>query len=281
MNFLRNILGELLPFGLFSHRFMANALIAIIFVSILFGLLGTMIVNNKLSFFSDALGHSTIFAIAASIFLRINANYLSLSLVIFGVLFSITIIQIKYMSKTSVSTVISILSSVTIAFGLIFMSKNGGMNKYANLFIGDILTISDQEIYWLILIFIFILSVWRYIYPKILAISIDSTIASSRGISPKLIETLFTCLIALIVSYSVRWIGVLIINALMIIPAASARNIAQNIKQYTIISVVISMISSITGLILSYIFGLPSGPSIVVCCTAFYAISICQRHFKH
>lgn len=275
INYIHNLISFLLPFEIFEHTFMKNALIAVLLASPMFGMLGTMVVNNKLAFFSDALGHGTIFALALSLSLGFTSDSMSsFILALFGVFFSITMVYVKYLSKSSVDTVIGMLASIVMAAGLLLLSKNGGIGKYSYLFVGDILTITSQEITILFVIFCVTLLLWNQIYKKLIAININLSIAVSRGINAKLIEIIFTSLVAVIIAYSIKWIGILIINSLMILPAATARNISRNMKEYLWISILVSVISSVSGLVISYLFNLPSSATIILCCAFLYIISL-------
>jgi len=118
-----------------------------------------------------------------------------------------------------------------------------------------------------------VLILWLFIFNKLLLVSVNKTLAKSRGVNVKLIEYLFTVVIAVIVTISIQWVGLLIINSMLILPAAAARNIAGNIRQYHFYSVLISIISGVSGLILSYFFGTATGATIVLVCAVFFLIT--------
>ena len=261
----------ILPFEFITYDFMKNALLAVMIITPLFGILGTMIVNNKLAFFSDALGHSVFTGMAIGIILGVSDT--SLSTIIFAVLFALLLNQIKRKNSVSTDTIISVFASTSTAIGLVILSRGGNFSKYSALFVGDILSISPKEIGTLILIFIAILGFWFLCFNKLHAVSLNSSLAKSKGISIGLIENLFAILIALIVMLTIKWVGILIINALLILPAASARNISQNMREYHLFSVIISLFSGILGLILSYYLSLATGPTIVIVAAIIFFIT--------
>ncbi len=139
--------------------------------------------------------------------------------------------------------------------------------------VGDILSISHSEILYLLLAFIAVGAFWYFTFNKLNVTSINSTLAKSRGINTKLIDNIFVILIAIIVMISIRWIGILLINSLLILPAASSRNIAKNMRSYHLIAIVLSLFTGIAGLIMSYYWNIPTGPMIVLISGGIYFIT--------
>ena len=195
----------------------------------LFGILGTMIVNNKMAFFSDALGHSALTGIAVGVVFGIPDT--NLSMVIFGIAFALLLNWIKSKSTASTDTIISVFSSCCIAIGLAILSRGGNFSKYSSLLVGDILSITRSEIVYLFLIFLATIVFWIVCCNRLQAISLHRTLAKSKHIRIRLIENLFSVFIALMVMLSIKWVGILIINALLILPAASSRNISENLRE--------------------------------------------------
>ncbi len=261
-----------------EYGFMRNAFFAILIITPLFALLGTMIVNNKMAFFSDALGHCALTGIAVGVVLGISDT--SLSMVLFAVVFALLLNKISKKSAASTDTIISVFSSCSIAVGLAILSKGGNFSKYSGLLVGDILSITGREIFYLILIFAATLGFWFFAFNKLNAVSLNRTLAKSRGINVNLIENLFAVFLALIVMLSIKWVGILIINALLILPAASSRNIAVNMREYHFFSIVFSLFCGMLGLIISYFTNVATGPMIVILasviyfCTYFYGKKI-------
>lgn len=275
MGILYRIIGFLIPFDFLKYDFMKNAFIAIIIITPLFGMLGTMIVNNKLAFFSDALGHSALTGIAIGIVLGITNK--SVSMLIFAVFFAILLNKIKRINSISTDTIISVFSSLSIALGLVILSIGGNFLKYSSLLVGDILSITSKEIFMLLFIFIAVILFWYFCFNKLLALSLNVSLAKSKKINIRLIEDLFAVLIAVIVMFSIQWIGILIINALLILPAAAARNFASNMREYHLFSVMISVFSGITGLVLSFFLDTAVGPTIVIIASLMFFLTLVLR----
>lgn len=262
MELVYNILETFVPFKFIEYGFMKNAIIAIILISPIFAILGTMIVNNKMAFFSDALGHSALTGIAIGMVLGItNVN---ISMIIFAVLFSIILNYIKNKTTYGADTIISVFSSIAIAVGLAMLSGTSNFSKYSSYLVGDILSISVEEIKYLVMAFVVIFIFWYFCFNKLNSISINPVLAKSKGINVKLIDNIFVIFISIIVMISIRWIGILLINSLLILPAASSRNIAKNMRQYHLYAIVFSIISGISGIIISYYCNIPTGPMIVI-----------------
>ncbi len=271
------ILTDWLPFAWLQHLFMKNALLAIIFVTPVFGILGTMVVSNKMAFFADSLGHSALTGIAIGVILGIRNPIWSM--IGFALLFAAGILVVKNGNKTSTDTVIGVFSAVAVALGIVILSRGGGFNKYSTYLIGDLLSISPEEIGMLALVLISVIVFWYFSFNKLLLVSMNESLAKSRGVKIHVMEVLFTAFIAVIITISIQWIGILIINSLLILPAAGARNIAGSAKQYHMYSVVIALLSGISGLILSYYWGTATGATIVLIAALFFFITFCLRRF--
>ena len=149
----------------------------------------------------------------------------------------------------------------------------GNFNKYSSYLVGDILSISTAEIVYLLIAFIAVGVFWYFTFNKLNVLSINQTLAKSRGVNTKLIDNIFVVLIAVIVMISIRWIGILLINSLLILPAASSRNIAKSMRSYHLFSVIFSVFSGIAGLIISYYYNIPTGPMIVIISGIIYFIT--------
>lgn len=254
-----------------EYEFMRNALLAILIMTPLFGLVGTVIVNNKMAFFSDALGHSALTGIAIGALLGITNP--TISMIAFGIAFALLLNKIKDLKITSRDTIISVFSSTALAIGLVILSKNGNFSKFSNYLIGDILSIAPSEIFALFVIAILVLVFWFAFSNKLYAISLNPVLARSKGIKNSLVENLFIILVASIVMISIRWVGILIINSMLILPAAASRNVANNLRQYHVYSVVFAIFSGIVGLISSYYLGIATGPTIVLISSVIFFIT--------
>lgn len=274
-----NFIDILLPFQWAGHEFMKNALLAILLITPLFGLLGTMIVSNKMAFFSDSIGHSAFTGIAIGAF--IGGITPVFAAAVFAVIFAFIITVIKNRSQTSTDTIIGVFSSIAVALGLVLMSLGGNFNKYSSYLIGDLLSISPSEIVLLIFIFIAVIILWVFIFNKMLLVSVNQSLASSRGVKTLPVEIIFTSIIAVIVTISIQWVGLLIINSLLVLPAAAARNVTNNVRSYTFVSSFIAVFSGVSGLIASYYLNTATGATIVLISGIIFFVSLaCKNKFS-
>jgi zinc transport system permease protein len=271
MSSIYDIISAVLPFAWADYKFMLNALIAVMLISPLMGILGTMAVNNKMAFFSDALGHSAFTGIALGVLLGIKNELISL--IAFGVFIALIITRVKNRGNTSSDTVISVFSSGSVALGLLVLSYGGSFSKYNSYLVGDVLSITKGEILTLFITLICVVVIWAFMYNKLLVISVNRELAASRGIKTSLYENIFVIVVAVVVMLSIKWVGILLINSLLILPAASARNLAKNSRQYLAISVAISLVGAVSGLLVSFYADTSAGATIVTILTVVFFIT--------
>ena len=254
---------------------MINGFIAILLVTPLFGLLSTMVVSNRMAFFSDSLGHGAFSGIAIGVLLGSTSPLASL--IIFSILFALLITYIKNKTRTGADTVIGVFSSTAIALGLMIMSSGGSFNKFSTYLIGDLLSISQSDLVSLAIVFVVVVICWAFLFNRLLVLSINQSFARSRGIQTFTIESIFAAMLAVVVAISIQWVGILIINSMLVLPAAAARNITHNVKTYHLVSVAVALISGLSGLILAYQFNTAAGATIVVIAAGMYFLSLAVK----
>ncbi len=269
------LMDALLPFEWLSYTFMKNALLAMLLITPLFGLLGTMAVDNRMAFFSDALGHSALTGIAIGVVLGWE-NQMA-SMLLFGILWAVLITFVKQNSKTSADTIISVFSSTSVALGLIVLARGGAFARYSSVLVGDVLSVTADDLLALLATLVVTAVVWLVLFNPLMITSVNSPLARSRGIRSRLTEYSFTILVAVAVMVSIRWVGVMLINSLLILPAAAARNVARNAAAYTRLSVLIALTCGVCGLALSYYADTSAGAAVVLLCAAVYFVTLPLR----
>ena len=202
---------------------------------------------------------------------------MNISMFIFAVIFAILLNLVKNKTSYGADTIISVFSSIAIALGLAILAQSGSFNKYSSYLVGDILSISKTEIIYLFIAFILVFIFWGKLFNKLNAISINPVLAKSKGINVKLLDNMFAIIIAVMVMISIRWVGILLINSMMILPAASSRNIAKNMRSYHAYSIIFALLSGIVGLIISYYTNIPTAPMIVILSGIIYFITFGAR----
>ncbi len=267
---------SILPVEMLQWDFMRNALLAVILMAPLFGLISTMLVTGRMSFFSDALGHSAFTGIAIGCICGIGMP--TVVAVVFAVVFALLFSFVRSRSNQAADTLIGVFSSTAVALG-IFVATLGGnsFTKYNRYLIGDILSVTPTEIVWLILTLIAVLIFWVFCGNRLTLSSVHPALASSRGLRPGLSQTLFTTVIAVTVTLAISWVGLLILNSLLVLPGAAARNISRNLKQYHGFSILFALIAGFLGLVISYYLGTSAGAAISLILGILFAISFCFR----
>lgn len=267
---------DLLSLELLQWDFMKNALLAVLIMTPLLGLTSTMIVTGKMSFFSDALGHSAFTGIAIGCICGISSP--TWVAVIFSVAFALLFSFVRSRSTHTADTLIGVFSSTAVALGIFIATfGSGSFTKYNTYLIGDILSVTPAEIGMLALVLLAVILFWVLFSNCMTLTSIHPQLASSRGISTSMVQTVFTTVIAVIVTLAISWVGLLILNSLLVLPAASARNVAKNLKQYHGLSVVFALFSGIAGLVISYYLGTSTGASICLVLAVVFAVTFCFR----
>ena len=269
-------LCELLPIGMLRWDFMKNALLALLLMAPLFGLLSTMIVTGRMSFFSDALGHSAFTGIAIGSIVGMAMPIWAA--VAFSIAFALLFSWVRSRSNQAADTLIGVFSSSAVALGIFIATLGGGsFTKYNKYLIGDILSISPAEIGLLLVVLVAVIVFWVLLSNRLTLTAIHPQLASSRGIPVGLAQTLFTTAIAVTVTLTISSVGLLILNSLLVLPGASARNVARNMRQYHGLSVLFALVAGLTDLILSYQLGCSAGAAISLSLAAIFAVTFALR----
>lgn len=267
---------DALPFEMLHWDFVKNALLALLVMAPLFGLLSTMIVTGRMSFFSDALGHSAFTGIAIGAICGISMP--TLAAVLFSVAFALLFSYVRSRSNQAADTLIGVFSSTAVALGIFVATIGGGsFTKYNKYLIGDILSVTPQQIGILALVLLAVAVFWVLCANRLTLTSVHPQLASSRGIPVGLSQTLFVTAIAVVVTLSISSVGLLILNSLLVLPGASARNISRNLKQYHAFSILFALIAGVGGLILSYCLGCSAGAAISLILAAIFTLTFCLR----
>ena len=261
---------DALPFEMLHWDFMKNALLALLLMAPLFGILSTMIVTGRMSFFSDALGHSAFTGIAIGIICGVAAPIWAA--VGFSVVFALLFSFVRSRSNQAADTLIGVFSSSAVALG--------SFTRYNKYLIGDILSVTPGEIGMLALVLLAVIVFWIFYSNRLTLTAIHPQLASSRGIPVGLSQTLFTAAIAVVVTLSISSVGLLILNSLLVLPGASARNVARNLKQYHGFSVLFAFFAGVVGLTVSYYSGCSAGAAISLGLAAIFAVTFCLRKVR-
>ena len=267
---------EALPIEMLRWDFIKNAFLAILLMAPLFGLLSTMIVTGRMSFFSDALGHSAFTGIAIGCICGIAAPiWVAVG---FSVAFALLFSWVRSRSNQAADTLIGVFSSTAVALGIFIATLGGGsFTKYNKYLIGDILSVTGAELGMLALVLLGVLIFWVGYSNRMALTAIHPALASSRGVPVGLSQTIFTVAIAVVVTLAISSVGLLILNSLLVLPAAAARNVSKNLRQYHFFAVIFALVAGLGGLTVSYYWGCSAGAAISLGLAAIFAVTFSMR----
>ena len=259
-------------YELFQLAFMQRALLGGILTGLTGGLVGSFTVIRQLSFFSDALGHSALLGISMSILLGFDPDWVLLP---FSVVFALVVTYCLERTGLWTDALLNIIYSSSIAVGIILLSfKDDYQTGISQLLFGDVLALQVAD---LILSGILLVTCVLFLGLTLrsqLLLTLHEPLARSRGVSVSAQRTAFIVLLSLVVGVAIKAIGVLLISAFVVIPACTARALSHNFSQYMFASAIIGGLSAALGIVVSALFDLPSGPSIVTVQFSIFILAI-------
>ena len=274
------LVAKLFPLECMEPEFMRRAMLGLLLIAPLAALSGVQVVNSRMSFFSDAIGHSAFAGVAVGLIFSLPPEF---SMPALALAIGILIMYLRRGSRLSTDTVIGIIFSAVVAFGLAIVSRNREASRGINMFLyGDILTIGNNEITLLAVLLAAFLVFQFFAWNRMLHISVNEQIAGVHRIKVAVYQYLFAALLSLVVILCVRAVGVLLVTAVLIVPAATARNFARNSRQLFFLSLLFSYVSCAGGLLISaqQWAGVPAGAAIVLLSCAMFAASFIAARFR-
>ena len=264
-----------LPFEWARYGFMRLALLAVLLVSPLLGALGTVVVANRMAFFSEAIGHAAFTGIALGVLLGLTDPLWSM--IGFALLLTLAVTWFRRRGGLSSDTAIGLVMAFTVSLGIVILSRGGDFARYTNFLIGDMLAITGRDVAVLGLLGVVVFALFFFFFNRLLLATLSPAIARSRAKGAGAAELAFTCLLAVVVTCALPWIGILVINALLVLPAAAARNLARNTSEFFAWSVAVSVLAGIAGLIVSFYASTATGATIVLIAMGFYLLTLVRR----
>lgn len=260
---------------LFTYEFMQRALVAGIFVAILSPLIGSFLVIRRLSLISDTLAHVALLGVAIGLLTRLEPI---LTTIFVTILSSLIIERLRSENKLPSESILAIFLPGGLAFAIILMTINTGttFNLSSYLF-GSLTTITKDEVIQIGLLSVFVLCFVKIMYRRLVYTAFDPDAAKLNGINTRLVNYLLMTLTAVTVSITMKVVGVLLVGALMIIPVITAMKIAKSFKEILLISVLLALVSVVTGLIVSFLLDVPTGPTIVCLSVLFFLTTLINK----
>ena len=277
VSFFCNWIGKLMPLECMQMRFMQTAMLGLILIAPMAALAGTQVVNFRMAFFSDAIGHSAFAGVAFGLLFAVSPG---ITMPLLALIVGIGIMAVKQRSGLSTDTIIGVFFSAVVAAGLAVVSRYPQAARDMQMFLyGDILTISDTDIAVMVLLLIVFLLFQAFSFNKLICIGLNLQLAKAHRIRTAFYQYLFAALLSLVVILSVKAVGVLLVTAMLITPAAAARNLASSYGKMVWIAILISLFSAIAGLLLSAQEWMrtAAGATIVLCSCVFFCLSLLFR----
>lgn len=247
---------------LFQQDYLWRALLAGVGLSLASGPLGVFVIWQRMAFFGDTLAHSGLLGITLALAFELD---LMLGVGVVAIVIALLLFYLKNKLVFSHDAILGILSPATLAIGLICLSQFKNINMdVLGFLVGDILAITWQEVATIYATGTVVLLVLFRIWSSLLRITIDRELAQVEGVATQRTELLFILLLALIVAIAVKLVGVLLISALLIIPAATARLFSKTPENMALLSCIFGMLATLAGLAMALVADLPVGPAIVV-----------------
>jgi len=253
----------------FKYEFMLRSLVTAIISGMMLPMLGSFTINRNMGFMADAMAHATMPIIAVGVFFGFSISALGLPAAIFVALFLGFVIKNTNIGE---DTSIGIIFSSFFALGFVLISLLNVSINLEDLLFGQILAVSYFDMYVILALFVVLLIIFLAYYKQMLFYSFDPVGAQIRGLNTSFLNYLFLIMLSLAIIGSLQTVGIILVLSMLIIPAASAKLLAKTFNYTTIIGVVFGVISSISGLLLSYYFNLPSGPSMALVATGIFII---------
>ena len=258
---------------IFQYEFMQHALIAAVLVSIACGIVGTFVVIKKIVFISGGISHTAFGGIGLGYLLGINPIFAAIP---FTLLAAIGLGVIHKKTKVSEDSAIGILWAIGMALGVIFIALAPGYapDLFSYLF-GSILTVPYTDLGLMLILDVIIIGLVSYFFKELQALTFDEEFSRIRGVPTRFLYILLLCLVALSIVMLIRVVGVILVIALLTIPSSIAKQFTLDLRKLVFLSIVIAVILSVTGLLLSYLFDLPSGATIVLALAiVFFAVAV-------
>jgi len=276
-------LMAVLPLPGMEYGWHRNALLAALLVAPMCATLGIQVVTFRMAFFSDAVAHSAYTGVALGILaFGTHATVgVTLAMMAFGVLVGLGVAVLRERSRQAPDAVIGVVFPAVVALGLVVtaLASDRGLTATMGPFLfGDVLNMTAGDVLFLALLAVPVFVFQAAGYNRLLLIGLNPVLARTRGIRTGVWSAAFAALVALVVTGSVRTVGVLVVGGLLVAPAAAARNVARSAGGMFWWALVFSTISAVVGVELAFVLKkAPTGPVVILCATVIYGLSEAWR----
>jgi zinc transport system permease protein len=269
--------------SIFFYEFVVNALLCSVIIGPLLGCVGTMIVAKRMAFFSQAIGNAALTGVAIGVLIGESYTAPYVSMFSFCLLFGIVLNYTKPRTRMSADALIGVFLSISLAVGaslVLYVSARVNTHILESVMFGSILTVSDLDMNVLLVVTLITLIAGLPLYNKMLLGSLNASLAQVRGVNVQAIEYVFIVLVTLITVACVKIIGAVLVEALLLIPAAAARNLCRDLRSFVWTTMVLSTLSCIGGIWIpmQWDIPVPSGGAIVMVAALFFILTTIIRN---
>lgn len=277
---LFDFVGWAIPLDCMQARFMQQALVGLVLLAPMCAAMGVQVVNFRMSFFSEAISHSAFAGVAIGLLLAVNVH---VSMVALAVLIGVLITVVGRRSSLSIDTIIGVFFAAVIAFGLAVVSRERHIARNVQMFLyGDILTIGPVEILCEAGLFVALMTFQALGYNRMLYVGLNPVLASAHQVRTRAYQYIYAALLSLVVIFSVWAVGVFLVTAMLIVPAATARNLARSAGGMFWWALLAAMTSAVAGLVISAQkwANTATGATIILCASVWFAASLVPTAMK-
>ena len=262
-----------------AYAFMQRALVAGLLVSVMTSLLGVLVVLRRSAFFGDAIAHASLAGVALGV---LTGWHPLLTAAGVSVGISMLLHAVERRTRLALDTVLGFVLPFFMAIGVLLLSlKPGYQPELMSFLFGSILTVSSDNLLLIAVITVVVLGSFLRFRPQLVFATFDEEGAQLAGIRVGLMLTGYYILLALVIIASIRTVGVILVNALLIIPAATAKILARSLAHMFVLTPLIGASSVVGGIITSYYLDLPAGPAIVVLAGLLFLGAAAWRWSQH
>lgn len=261
----------------FQYAFVTRGMLAILLVAPLLGVISHLVVARRLAFFSAALGHAALTGITIGLVLGEPLNGPYGGLFGFCLLCGLSMVYVRRNSSLPPDTLVGVFLALTLGLGiclLVAVTKRFNIHQIEAVMFGSLLTVTDQDLLLLALVTLLVGATLVRNYNRWVFDSLDSRLAAVSGVATGRLEYLFVVMLTLSIVVSLKIIGALLVEALVVVPAAAARNLSRSMVSYVTWSVAMALAACVTGLFISNHWALPTGGAIVLSMSALFFLSL-------
>lgn len=256
---------------LLTLPFLQRALVAGLLLSFLMGIMGVLTLVRKSIFYGDAIAHSSLAGVALGLAFGV---YPLAAAVVYSIGVALLIPYLRKKVSLSTENTLGILLPVSMGLGVIIFSLLPGYQPQMMSFLfGNVLTIQLNEVWLLFILFFIALVVFTFYLLKIVLVSIDEEYATLLGLPTKFLERIYEILLAVVIIAGVKLLGVVLVNALLIIPASTTKSFVSSMKQWLVVTPIVSIVTVVGGIVVSVLFNTPPGATIAVCAGGLFLLA--------